>query len=122
MFFFRHVVRAPLPAMEGVTPASRPQRLPVVLSVDEVSAVLRELRGAKQLVAMLLYGSGLRLLEALTLRVKDIDFVRTQLLSRSGKGDKDRMTVLPRVLHEGIAVASGAGEAAARPRSGGRSR
>lgn len=58
VFFFRHVVRAPLPTMEGVTPASRPQRLPVVLSVDEVSAVLRELRGAKQLVAMLLYGSG----------------------------------------------------------------
>ena len=90
VFFFRHVVRAPLPAMEGVTPASRPQRLPVVLSVDEVSAVLRELRGAKQLVAMLLYGSGLRLLEALTLRVKDIDLARTQLLIRSGKGDKDR--------------------------------
>ena len=88
--------------MEGVTPASRPQRLPVVLSVDEVSAVLRELRGAKQLVAMLLYGSGLRLLEALTLRVKDIDFARTQLLIRSGKGDKDRMTVLPRVLHEAL--------------------
>ena len=102
VFFFRHVVRAPLPAMEGVTPASRPQRLPVVLSVDEVSAVLRELRGAKQHVAMLLYGSGLRLLEALTLRVKDIDFARTQLLIRSGKGDKDRMTVLPRVLHEAL--------------------
>ena len=102
VFFFRHVVRAPLPAMEGVTPASRPLRLPVVLSVDEVSAVLRELRGAKQLVAMLLYGSGLRLLEALTLRVKDIDFARTQLLIRSGKGDKDRMTVLPRVLHEAL--------------------
>lgn len=102
VFYFRHVVRAPLPAMEGVTPASRPQRLPVVLSVDEVSAVLRELRGAKQLVAMLLYGSGLRLLEALTLRVKDIDFARTQLVIRSGKGDKDRMSVLPRVLHEAL--------------------
>ena len=102
VFFFRHVVRAPLPVIEGVTPASRPRRLPVVLSGDEVSAVLRELRGAKQLIAMLLYGSGLRLLEALTLRVKDIDFARTQLLIRSGKGDKDRMTVLPRVLHDAL--------------------
>ncbi len=102
VFFFRHVVRAPLPILEGVTPASRPRRLPVVLSRDEVSAVLRELRGAKQLIAMLLYGSGLRLLEALTLRIKDIDFARTQLLIRAGKGDKDRMTVLPRVLHDAL--------------------
>jgi integron integrase len=74
----------------------------VVLSGDEVAAVLRQLRGAKQLIAMLLYGSGLRLLEALTLRVKDIDFARTQLLIRSGKGDKDRVTVLPRVVHEAL--------------------
>jgi integron integrase len=86
--------------MEGITPASRPRRLPVVLSLDEVSAVLRELHGAKQLVAMLLYGSGLRLLEALTLRVKDLDFARMQIIVRSGKGDKDRATVLPRRLHQ----------------------
>jgi len=64
-FYFRHVRRMPLPALEGVTPASRPRRLSVVLSRDEVLAVLRQLSGAKQLVAMLLYGSGLRLLEAL---------------------------------------------------------
>lgn len=99
-FYFRHVLGAPLPVMEGVTPASRPRRLPVVLSADEVFAVLRELRGAKQLVAMLLYGSGLRLLEALTLRVKDLDFARMQIVVRSGKGDKDRVTVLPRVVHQ----------------------
>jgi integron integrase len=99
VFYFRHVVRRPLPLLEGVTPASRPRRLPVVLSIDEVSFVLKELTGAKQLVAMLLYGSGLRLLEALTLRVKDVDFARTQLLIRGGKGDKDRVTVLPRLLH-----------------------
>lgn len=100
VFYFRHVARRPLPLLEGVTPASRPRRLPVVLSVDEVSAVLRELSGAKRLIAMLLYGSGLRLLEALTLRVKDVDFGRTQLIVRGGKGDKDRVTVLPRRLHE----------------------
>ena len=62
--------------------------------------VLKQLHGAKQLVAMLLYGSGLRLLEALTLRVKDIDFGRRQVIVRSGKGDKDRVTVLPMDLHE----------------------
>jgi integron integrase len=99
VFFFRHVQQRALAPLEGVTPASRPRRLPVVLSRDEVSDVLRELRGAKQLVAMLLYGSGLRLLEALTLRVKDLDFARAQVIVRSGKGDKDRVTVLPPILH-----------------------
>jgi integron integrase len=100
VFYFRHVRGAPLPMLEGVTPASRPRRLPVVLSGDEVLAVLRELSGAKRLVGMLLYGSGLRLLEALSLRVKDLDFARSQLIVRSGKGDKDRATVFPRGIHE----------------------
>jgi integron integrase len=84
-----------LPPLEGVTPASRPRRLPIVLARDEVAAVLRQLRGAKQLVAMLLYGSGLRLMEALRVRVKDVDFARAQIVVRGGKGDKDRVTVLP---------------------------
>lgn len=100
LFFYRHVLESPLPALEGVTPASRPRRLPVVLSRDEVAAVLRHLRGAKQLVAMLLYGSGLRLLEALHLRIKDVDMERLQIVIRRGKGDKDRVTVLPQVLVE----------------------
>jgi integron integrase len=100
VFYFRHVLRTPLPVLQGVTPATRPARLPVVLSGDEVSLVLQRLRGAKQLIAMLMYGSGLRLLEALSLRIKDIDFARTQLAVRSGKGDKDRMTVLPTVMHD----------------------
>lgn len=105
VFLYQHVFGRPLPPFEGVTPASRPRRprrprrLPVVLSRDEVARVVRELRGAKQLVALLLYGSGLRLLEALTLRVKDVDFARSQVIVRSGKGDKDRVTVLPQVLH-----------------------
>ena len=67
VFFYRHVVGAALAPLEGITPASRPRRVPVVLSRDEVASVLRGLRGAKQLVAMILYGSGLRLMEALTL-------------------------------------------------------
>jgi integron integrase len=99
-FYFRHVRRTALPPLDGVTPAARPPRLPVVLTREEVAAVLGGLSGAKQLVAMLLYGSGLRLLEALTLRVKDIDAARAQLVVRGGKGDKDRVTVLPPVLHE----------------------
>lgn len=99
VFFYRHVAQRPLSALEGVTPASRPRRLPVVLAREEVAVVLRGLIGAKQLIAMLLYGSGLRLLEALSLRVKDLDFARAQLIVRGGKGDKDRVTVLPPPLH-----------------------
>ncbi len=86
VFFFRQVPRRPLPPLEGVTPAARPRRIPVVLSRDEVGRALRELSGAKRLVAMLLYGSGLRLLEALKLRIKDIDFERLQIVVRGGKG------------------------------------
>ncbi len=99
-FYFRHVRETPLKAPLDVTPASRPRRVPVVLAAAEVAAVLRQLRGAKQLAAMLMYGSGLRLMESLTLCVKDLDFVRAQLVVRGGKGDKDRVTVRPLVLHE----------------------
>lgn len=98
LFFYRHALGASLAPLEGVTPASRPRRLPVVLSRPEVGAVLGRLAGAKQLVAMLLYGSGLRLMEALRLRIKDIDFERLQVHVRAGKGDKDRVTVLPESL------------------------
>jgi integron integrase len=98
VFFFRYVLGSPLPTLEGVTPASRPPRMPVVLAREEVGGVLRALSGPKQLVAMLLYGSGLRLMEALRLRVKDVDFVRHQVFVRGGKGDKDRVTVLPDAL------------------------
>jgi integron integrase len=99
-FYFRHVRGTPLPMLEGVTPASRPPRLPVVLSPEEVLRVIQQLHGAKQLIAMVLYGSGLRLLEALSLRIKDVDFARSQLVVRGGKGDKDRTTVLPPSLQE----------------------
>ena len=70
----------------------------MVLTRDEVWAVLREMRGTPALVAGLLYGSGLRLLEALQLRVKDLDFARREIVVRSGKGDRDRRTMLPDVL------------------------
>ncbi len=75
--------------------ARRPQRLPVVMTRDEVRAVLGEVQGSSRLVALLLYGSGLRLMEALRLRVKDIDFGSNQITVRGGKGDRDRVTMLP---------------------------
>ena len=97
-FAFDHGLGRPLAWME-LTPVHRPVRLPVVLSPAEVAAVLERLIGAKQLVATLLYGSGLRLMEALNLRVKDLDFDRATLTVRGGKGNKDRSTMLPPTLH-----------------------
>jgi integron integrase len=99
-FAFEHGLGRPLPWLEGFAPASRPPRLPVVLSVNEVDLVLRQLGGVKRLIGMVLYGSGVRLLEALTLRVKDVDFDRRALIVRGGKGDKDRLTVFPSSLQE----------------------
>src|SRR5688572_25988995 len=101
-FAFTYGLGRPFPWLEGYTPAYRPPRLPTVLSAGEVEAVLRHLDGAKRLIAMLLYGSGLRLLEALSLRVKDIDFTRSTVMVRGGKGDKDRATVFPPSLHQPI--------------------
>lgn len=86
LFLYRDVLRDPFPGVEGIVRAKRPERLPVVLSRDEVAAVLARIDGTPRRVAMLLYGGGLRLLEALTLRVKDVHFGRGQLVVRSGEG------------------------------------
>lgn len=96
LFLYEHVLAQPLDRIEGVVRARRPKRLPVVLTVDEVSRVMAHLTGDKWLIAMLLYGGGLRLLEALRLRVKDLDFERGEITVREGKGDKDRVTTMPR--------------------------
>jgi hypothetical protein len=93
LFLYEH--EQPLERIEGVVRARRPKRLPVVLTVDEVSRVVAHLSGDKWLIAMLMYGAGLRLLEALRLRVKDLDFQRGEITVRQGKGDKDRVTMLP---------------------------
>ena len=95
LFLYRDVLGVPLGAVEALVHAKRPVRLPVVLTRDEVRAVLAELHGPSALVALLLYGGGLRVLEALHLRVKDVDLARPQLVVRDGKGAKDRVTVLP---------------------------
>jgi integron integrase len=103
-FLYRDVLGAPLGALgEGVVRAKRPERLPVVLRRDEVRAILTHLDGVSRLVALLLYGSGLRLLEALQLRAKDVDVARGELLVRGGKGGKDRVTVLAAVARDPLA-------------------
>ena len=98
LFLYEHVLEQPLDRIEGVVRARRPKRLPVVLTVDEVSRVMAHLSGDKWLIVMLLYGGGLRLLEALRLRVKDLDFERSEITVREGKGDKDRVTMLPQAV------------------------
>ena len=84
-----------LPWLDDVIRAKRPQHLPVVLTRDEVRAVLQRLDGVPRLMALLLYGAGLRLLECCHLRVKDVDFSTNQIVIRNGKGGKDRVTMLP---------------------------
>jgi integron integrase len=99
LFLYRDVLRIELPDIEGVVRARRPKRLPVVLTREEVRAVLLELQPPHSLIAGILYGSGARLMEALRLRVKDVDLARRSLNIRRGKGARDRMTMLPESLH-----------------------
>ena len=100
LFLYKHVLDIELPWLDGVTRANRPKRLPVVLTVSQVHAVLAELDGVPLLVASLLYGGGLRLMEAMQLRVKDIVMERGEIIVRGGKGAKDRVTVLPTIVME----------------------
>jgi integron integrase len=95
LFLYKEVLLAPLPQIELKDRARVPVRLPVVLARDEVRRVLQHLAGVPRLVAALLYGSGLRLMECVELRVKDIDFDRRSIVVRRGKGQKDRATLLP---------------------------
>ena len=89
-----------LPWLDNITQAKAPRRLPVVLTVGETQAVLSRLAGSHALIASLLYGSGMRLMEAVRLRVKDVDFARCEILVREGKGFKDRVTMLPEAVIE----------------------
>jgi integron integrase len=95
LFLYREVLGSELPWMTEIRRAKRLRRLPTVLSREEVSALLGELSGVSWLMASLLYGSGLRLLECLRLRVQDLDFARREIVVRQGKGGKDRHTMLP---------------------------
>ena len=122
MFLYAEVLGEGLDWLAGLVRARRPARLPVVLTVEEVRRLLAELRGTEWLMASLLYGAGLRLLECAELRVKDVDLAKRELRVRDGKGRKDRVTIVParlveplgaqlastRALH-GSDLASGAG-------------
>ncbi len=94
-FFYGKVLRIDPPWVQGLARPARRQRLPLVLSRDEVRTVLAKMSGVTALMAGLLYGSGLRLLECARLRVKDVDFSAGQLIVRNGKGNRDRVTLLP---------------------------
>jgi integron integrase len=98
LFLFRQVLGLDLPWMKDIVRAKRTRRLPVVLTRHEVRAVLDAMEGTPRLMASLLYGSGLRLLECCRLRIKDLDFATCEITVRQGKGDKDRRTMLPAFL------------------------
>jgi site-specific recombinase XerD len=95
LFLYRDVLEQDLPWLDDVVRSKRPARLPVVLTREEVGAVLQRMNGVPRLMAILLYGAGLRLLECAHLRVKDVDLARNQITVRAGKGDRDRVTMLP---------------------------
>lgn len=98
LFLYREILGIQLPWLDNVIRAKKPQRLPTVLSKNEVSRVLERMDGNYGLMARLLYGTGMRLMECCRLRVKDIDFDRAEIMIRDGKGGKDRVTMLPDAL------------------------
>lgn len=101
LYLYKQVLAINLPWLDEVVQAKRPQRLPVVLTPSEVRALLMHMDNAAMgLIARLLYGTGMRLMEALRLRVKDVEFTRREIIIREGKGGKDRVTVLPENLIE----------------------
>ena len=102
LFLYRDVLRDPAPWLAEIARAARPARLPVVLTRDEVHAVLARMSGPAATVALLLYGSGLRLLEALQLRTSDLDFAQRQIVVRDPKGSRERRTMMPKAAIEAL--------------------
>src|SRR4029079_4834760 len=102
LFLYQTVLEREIAWLEGILHAKRPERLPVVLSRGEISAVLAQMSGIEHLCASLMYGAGLRVLEALQLRIKDVDFAGQQLMVRDGKGRKDPATLLPTTLQAAL--------------------
>jgi len=101
LFLYRHVLHLEIPFIENIEYAQRPQRVPVVFTRAEVQAILSRLSGVQLLIASLLYGTGMRLMECLQLRVKDLDFTYLQITIRDGKGEKDRVMIYTHVLNRG---------------------
>lgn len=102
LFLYREVLALDLPWMGEIQRAKKPVRLPTVLTRDEVGALLAQMSGVTWLMAALLYGTGLRLMECLRLRAQDVDFVRREIIVRHGKGGKDRRTVLPAMVADAL--------------------
>ena len=102
LFLYRDVLEQDLPWLDDIVRSKRAARLPVVLTREEVRSVLQRMGGVPRLMAILLYGAGLRLLECARLRVKDVDFARNQITVRAGKGDKDRVTMLPAAVRDAL--------------------
>lgn len=102
LYLYKEVLQIRLPWLDDVVQAKASKRLPVVLTPSEVRELLLHMHGTTGLIAQLLYGTGMRLLEALRLRVKDVEFARREILIREGKGNKDRVTVLPENLMVGL--------------------
>ena len=102
LFLYRDVLKMEIEWMHDITRAKRPRRLPVVLTRVEVTALLAQMSGVHGLMARLMYGTGLRLMECLRLRVKDVELMRHQLIVREGKGAKDRITMFPASLVDGM--------------------
>lgn len=96
LFLYRHVLNDPLPWLDDIVRARKPLHIPIVLTPEEVRLVLQNMTGVPRLIALLLYGGGLRLLECLQLRVKDLNFARHEIFVRDTKGKRDRLTILPR--------------------------
>jgi integron integrase len=103
LFLYRNVLQLSMNPPQGIVRPSKPRRLPIVLTRHEVRAVLAEMSGLQRLIAQLLYGSGLRLLEAMRLRVKDVQLDRLEIVVRDGKGGDDRITMLPAALRPDMA-------------------
>src|SRR5262249_50825890 len=102
IFLYRQVLKIDLPRLEDVVRAPQKRRLPVVLTRAEAEAIIARLNSTNRLIASLLYGSGLRLMEVLRLRVKDIDFARGEIIVRDGKGEQDRITMLPKSISQAL--------------------
>ncbi len=102
LFLYREVLGVELPWLENIRRAKKPERLPTVMTREEVASVLAQMSGVTWLMAGLLYGAGLRLMECVRLRVQDIDFVRREITVRQGKGGKDRRTMLPAMVVDAL--------------------
>ena len=104
LFLYRQVLKMESPDIEGVARAPNSRKLPVVFTPQEAAAMLASMTGLPRLIAGLLYGSGLRIMEAVRLRIKDLDFARNEIRVRDGKGERDRITMLPLALKEPLLV------------------